>query len=90
MFKRRPQMIRIHPLKKMRRKEVKEVPNLVANGRFHYLVAFGRFHCLVAFGRFLMNLHKMCRRKDLKGNKGKGFGIGGLLPRRWSAPPLHF
>jgi hypothetical protein len=38
----------------------------------------------------VMNFHQMCRGKDLKGNKGKGFGIGGLLPRRWSAPPLHF
>jgi hypothetical protein len=32
----------------------------------------------------LVNLHKMCRGKDLKGNKGNGLGIGGLLPRRWS------
>jgi len=29
-------------------------------------------------------------REDLKGNEGNGLGIGGLLPRRWSAPPLHF
>jgi hypothetical protein len=45
----------------MRRKEVKEDPNSVANGRFqclvdlkkfHCLVALGRFHCLVALGRF--------------------------------------
>ncbi len=39
-------------LKKMRRKDVKEDPNLVANGRFHCLVAFERFHCLVTLERF--------------------------------------
>ncbi len=33
----------------------------------------------------LVNLHKMCRGKDLKGNKGNGLGIGGLLPRTRSA-----
>ncbi len=38
----------------------------------------------------LVNLHKMCRGKDLKGNKGNGLEIRGLLRRRWSAPPLHF
>jgi hypothetical protein len=37
----------------------------------------------------LMNLHKMCRGKDLKGNEGNGLGIGGLLRRRLSAPPLQ-
>jgi hypothetical protein len=34
----------------------------------------------------LVNLHKMCRGKDLKGNEGNGLESGGLLPRRWSAP----
>jgi len=38
----------------------------------------------------LVNLHKMCRGKDMKGNERNGLGIGGLLPRKWSAPPLHF
>ncbi len=38
----------------------------------------------------LMNHHKMCQGKDLKGNEGNGLEIGGLLPRRWSVPPLHF
>jgi hypothetical protein len=45
-------MIRICPLKRRRRKEVKENPNWVANGKFQNLVAFGRFHYLVAFERF--------------------------------------
>jgi hypothetical protein len=39
---------------------------------------------------YLVNLHKMCRGKDLKGNEGNGLEIGGLLPRKWSVPPLHF
>jgi hypothetical protein len=38
----------------------------------------------------LVTLHKMCQGKDLKGNEGNGLGVGGLLPRRWNAPPLHF
>jgi hypothetical protein len=38
--------------RKRRKKEVKEDPNLVANGRFHYLVTLERFHCLMALGRF--------------------------------------
>ncbi len=38
----------------------------------------------------LMNLHKMCRGEDLKSNERNGLEIGGLLPRKWSAPPLHF
>jgi hypothetical protein len=45
-------MIRIRPLKGMKRKEGKEDPNSVANGRFQCLVALGRFHCLVVLGRF--------------------------------------
>jgi hypothetical protein len=36
----------------MKREEVKEDPNLMANGRFQCLVAFGRFHHLVALARF--------------------------------------
>jgi hypothetical protein len=32
----------------------------------------------------------MCQGKDLKGNERNGLKIGGLLPSRWSAPPLHF
>jgi hypothetical protein len=39
--KRKPQMIQIHPLKRRKRKEVKEDPNLVANGRFQCLVGLG-------------------------------------------------
>jgi hypothetical protein len=50
--KRKPQMIRICPLKRRRRKDVKEDPNSVANGRFQCLVALGRFHYLVALERF--------------------------------------
>ncbi len=46
------QMIRIHPLKRRRRKDVKEDPNSVANEKFHCLVANGRFQCFVAFERF--------------------------------------
>jgi hypothetical protein len=46
-----PQMIWIHSLKRRRRNDVKEDPNLVANGRFQCLVALGRFQCLVANGR---------------------------------------
>jgi hypothetical protein len=34
------------PLEKRRRKEAREDPNLVANGRFQCLVALGRFHAL--------------------------------------------
>jgi hypothetical protein len=45
-------MIQIRLLKIMRRKEVKEDFNSMANGRFQCLVANGRFQCLVAFGRF--------------------------------------
>jgi hypothetical protein len=45
-------MICICPLKRKRKKEMKENPNLMANGRFHCLMALRRFHCLVAFGRF--------------------------------------
>jgi hypothetical protein len=45
-------MIRIHPLKRRRRKDVKEDPNSVANEKFHCLVANGRFQCFVAFERF--------------------------------------
>jgi hypothetical protein len=37
-----------------------------------------------------VNLHKMCRGKYLKGNERNGLGVGGLLPRRWNAPLLHF
>jgi hypothetical protein len=29
-------------------------------------------------------------RERPKGNEGNGLGIGGLLPRKWSAPLLHF
>jgi hypothetical protein len=35
-------MIRIHPLKRKKRKEVEEDPNLMAYGRFQCLVANGR------------------------------------------------
>jgi len=52
VLKIKPQMIHICLFFKRRRKEVKEDPNLVANGGFRCLVAFGRFHCLVALGRF--------------------------------------
>ncbi len=38
----------------------------------------------------LVNFHKMCRGKDLKGNEGNGVETSGLLPRRWSTPSLHF
>jgi hypothetical protein len=44
-------MIQIHPLKRRKRKEMKEDPNLVANGRFQCLMALGRFQCLVALER---------------------------------------
>jgi len=50
--KREPQMIQIRPLKKRRKKEVKENPNSVVNGRFQCLVANGRFQCFVANGKF--------------------------------------
>jgi len=50
--KREPLMIRIRPLKEKEKEDVKENPDLVANGRFRCLVALGRFHCLVALGRF--------------------------------------
>ncbi len=49
--KKEPQMIWIHPLKRRKRKEVKEDPKLVTNGRFQCLVALGRFYCLVALER---------------------------------------
>jgi hypothetical protein len=39
-------------LKRKRRKEVKEDPNSVVNGRFQCLGANGRFLSLVALGRF--------------------------------------
>ncbi len=42
VWRREPQMIWIHFLKKRKRKEVKKDPNLVANGRFQCLVALGR------------------------------------------------
>jgi hypothetical protein len=47
-------MIQIRPLKrrKRRKKDVKENPNLVVNGRTQCLVALERFQCLVANGRF--------------------------------------
>jgi hypothetical protein len=45
-FKKDPQNDFV-PLKKRRRKEVKENPNLVGNGRFQCLVANERFQCLV-------------------------------------------
>jgi hypothetical protein len=38
----------------------------------------------------LMSLHNASQGKDLRGNEGSGLEIGGLLPRRWSVPPLHF
>jgi hypothetical protein len=47
-----PQMIQIRPLKRRRRKEVKEYPNSIANWRFQCLVAFERFHSLVALERY--------------------------------------
>ncbi len=40
--KKSPKLFKFMPLKKRRRKEVKENPNLVANGRFQCLVALGR------------------------------------------------
>jgi len=52
VWKKEPQMIRIHLLKRRKRKEVKENANLVVNERFQSLVAFKRFHCLVTFERF--------------------------------------
>jgi hypothetical protein len=45
-------MIQIRPIKRRRRKEVKEDPNSMANGRFQCLVAFEGFQCLMAFKRF--------------------------------------
>jgi hypothetical protein len=54
-------MIRILLLKRRKRKEVKEDPNLMAYGKSQCLVAYGksqcfvafvRSHCLVAFERF--------------------------------------
>jgi hypothetical protein len=50
--KKKPQMIRIHLLKRRKKKEMKEDPNLVANERFQCLVANGRFQCLVTLERF--------------------------------------
>jgi hypothetical protein len=49
--KKKPYMIQIRPLKRKRRKEVKEDSNSIANGRFQCLVALERFQCLVANGR---------------------------------------
>jgi hypothetical protein len=37
-------MIQIRSLKRRKKKEVKEDPNSVANGRFQCLVALERFH----------------------------------------------
>jgi len=48
--KREPKIIQISAFNE-KKKEVKENPNLVANGRFKLLVANGRFQCLVAFRR---------------------------------------
>jgi hypothetical protein len=54
--------------------DVKENPNLVANGRFHYSVAlerfhysmvFERFHCLVALGRFHFLMANGRRRRNI-------------------------
>ncbi len=50
--KKKSQMFQICPLKRRRRKEVNEDPNLMAYGRFQFLVAFGTFHCLMALERF--------------------------------------
>ncbi len=50
--KERPKWFEFTPLKKRRRKEVKEDPNSMAYGRFQCLLVFGRFQCLVVFGRF--------------------------------------
>jgi hypothetical protein len=36
-------MIQIHPLKRRKKKEVKEDPNLMAYGRFQCLMALERF-----------------------------------------------
>jgi len=47
-------------------------------------------HLLFPMITHVVNLHKMCRAKDLKGNEGNGLEIGGLLPRKWSTPLLHF
>jgi hypothetical protein len=50
--KKEPQLMRIFPLKRRRRKEMKEDPDSVANTRFQCLVALKRFRCLVALERF--------------------------------------
>jgi hypothetical protein len=44
------------PLKKRRKKEVKEDPNSMGNGRFQCLVALERFQCLVANGKRRKNI----------------------------------
>ncbi len=45
--KKNPKWSKFIILKRRKWKEVKEDPNLVANGRFQCLVALGRFKCLV-------------------------------------------
>jgi hypothetical protein len=86
--KRDPQMIQIRPLKKRRRKEMKEDPNSMANGRFQCLVTFGRFHYLVALERFhcLMALRRFQCLVAL-GRRKRRINIFSPLP---TFPPINF
>jgi hypothetical protein len=47
-----PKCPKFTPLKRKKRKEVKEDPHSMAYGRFQCLVALERFQCLVVFGGF--------------------------------------
>jgi hypothetical protein len=67
----------------MRRKEVKEDPNLVANGRFQCLVALERFHYLVAFGRFKCLVANGRRRRNT-------FSLLPIFPQQILLKPSFF